>query len=448
MKASSPSSPTLLTSIAPAPPGFTLVQLSKRHLLSGPVLVLVPELHSIAQLLPDYQTRMHGIIMTLGKPMQLLELSPALWHAQLDQAHLEVAAMLAPGWLKSITVADLATQELISADAKAERIGRQLQLTRNDYNDLTNRLLEQVQDLTLAKNALSELNQNLESRVSARTADLAQANTSLSKTLDELKTTQMELVRTAQLAGLGSMVAGIAHELNTPIGTALTVATALAASARSIQTQYAEGQLGRKALDQFLLGAQDMSELLERNLLRAGERIAQFKRVAVDIGNEERHHFKLMDAITGTMAFLAPKIEGTRYRLTLELDQSIELDSYPGAISQVLSNFVSNALMHAFAEREIGTMVLRTALRGGDTLEISFSDDGNGIDAEQMAHLFEPFFTSKLGQGGSGLGLYIVYTQVRDLLGGRIEVSSTPGQGSCFTVTMPLVAPAPRAVAN
>ncbi len=433
----------LLTTLEPAPQGFARVQLTKRYLLSGPVLVLVPDLATIAQLLPDYLTRMQGVILTLGAPVSLHELSPALWHVRMEPAHVDVAAALAPGWLGAIARADVATQKLFSVETKAERIERQLQLTRHDYNDLTNRLLGQVQDLTLAKNALGELNQNLESRVNARTADLALANTSLSKTLDELRTTQKELVRTAQLAGLGSMVAGIAHELNTPIGTALTGATALAESARSIQSRYAQGQLGRKALDEFLQGTQDMSDLLERNLMRAGERIAQFKRVAVDVGNEERHRFKLMDVITGTMAFLAPKIEGTRYRLTLELDQSIELDSYPGAISQVLNNFVTNALMHAFGEREVGTMVLRTALCDGDALEISFSDDGNGVCADQIPHLFEPFFTTRFGQGGSGLGLYIVYTQVRDLLGGRVEVSSTPGRGTCFTVTIPLVAPAP-----
>ena len=417
--------------------------LTKRHLLSGPVLVLVADLAVIVHVLPDYQARMQGIIMTQDEPMQMQELTPVLWHVRLALDQVAVAAAWATGWLAVVARADQATQELAAMDAKAERIERQLRLTRADYNDLTNRLLAQVQDLTVAKQALGELNLSLESRVIARTADLAQANASLSKTLDELRTTQKELVRTAQLAGLGSMVAGIAHELNTPIGNALTGATAVAESARSIQSRYAQGQLGRKALDEFLQGTQDISELLERNLTRAAERIAQFKRVAVDVGNEERHRFKLMDVITGTMAFLAPKIEGTRYRLTLELDQSIELDSYPGAISQVLNNFVSNALMHAFNGRDIGTMVLRTALCAGDALEITFSDDGNGVCADQLSHLFEPFFTTRFGQGGSGLGLYIVYTQVRDVLGGRVEVNSVPGQGTCFTVTIPLVAPAP-----
>ncbi len=434
----------LLTTLEPAPEGFTLVQLTKRHLLSGPVLVLVPQLSVIAQQVPDYLARMQGIIVTLGATMQMQELAPALWHVSLAREQVDVAAALAPGWLTAIARADLASQKLFTMDTKAERIERQLRLTRNDYNDLTNRLLAQVQDLTRAKQALGELNQNLESRVNARTADLAQANSSLSKTLDELRTTQKELVRTAQLAGLGTMVAGIAHELNTPIGTALTSSTALAESARAIQAQYADGLLGRKALDQFLQDTQDMGDLLERNLLRAAERIGQFKRVAVDGAGEERRIFMLEDVITDTLAFLAAKIQESPYRLTLKLDHGIELDSYPGAIGQVLNHFVNNALVHAFCGRDTGTMLLRTAKVGADALEITFSDDGNGVGAEQISHLFEPFFTTKFGQGGSGLGLYIAYTQVRDLLGGRIEVSSELGQGTRFVVTIPLVAPALR----
>lgn len=433
--------PRMLTSLAPAPDGFTQVHLTKRHLLSGPMVVLVPELAALHQVVADYAERMQGIIMTLGQGMQLEKISPLLWHVRLEPAQVAVAATLAPGWLATITMADLAAQKQFSVDTKAERMERQLHLTRRDYNELTNRLLEQVRDLTAAKNALGELNQHLESRVKERTADLAQANTHLSKTLEELRTTQKELVRSAQLAGLGSLVAGIAHELNTPIGTALTAATALAHEAHTIKTLHAGEQLGRRALSQFLKNSEDITDLLERNLKRAAERIGHFKQVAVDRVREDRQCFKLTDVISGTMSILAPKLQGTPYRLTMELDHRIEMDSYPGAISQVLGNFIGNALMHAFTGRETGAMCLRTALQGEGTLELSFSDDGNGIAADQLPHIFEPFFTTKFGQGGSGLGLYIVYTQVRDLLGGRVEVSSQEGHGTRFSVTVPLIAP-------
>lgn len=431
----------MLTTLEPTPDGFTRVHLSKRHLLSGPVVVLVPDLAAVHHVVADYAGRMQGILLTLGQGMQLEHISPVLWHVRLEHAHVAVAATLAPGWLAAIATADLASQKLFSVDTKAERMERQLQLTRHDYNDLTNRLLAQVHGLTTAKNALGELNLHLESHVKERTADLAQANASLSKTLDELRTTQKELVRTAQLAGLGSLVAGIAHELNTPIGTALTAATALAHEAHTIKAQHAGGQLGRRALEQFLQNSEDISDLLERNLTRAADRIGHFKQVAVEGASEDRQRFNLADVISGTLSFLTPKIQGTAYRLSMELERRIEMDSYPGAISQVLTNFITNALMHAFAGRDAGTMSLRTALGDNATLELSFSDDGKGIAADQLPHIFEPFFTTKFGQGGSGLGLYIVYTQVRDLLGGQVEASSVEGQGTRFSVTVPLIAP-------
>lgn len=431
----------LLTTLESAPDGFTRVHLSKQHLLAGPVVVLVPTLASVAQAFADYAGRMQGVIMTLGQGMQLEKISPVLWHVRLEVEQVGMVATLLPGWMEAIAMADRATQDLFSVDTKAERMERQLLLTRRDYNELTNRLLAQVRDLTAAKNALGELNLHLESRVKERTADLALANTHLSKTLEELRTTQKELVRAAQLAGLGSLVAGIAHELNTPIGTALTAATALAHEAHTIKAQHASEQLGRRALSQFLQNSEDITDLLERNLKRAAERIGHFKQVAVDRVSEDRQCFKLTDVISGTMSILAPKLQGSAYRLTLELDHRIEMDSYPGAISQVLGHFVGNALMHAFAGRDAGTMCLRTAVHGDNTLELSFSDDGNGIAADQLPHIFEPFFTTKFGQGGSGLGLYIVYTQVRDLLGGRVEVSSLEGHGTRFTVTVPLIAP-------
>ncbi|QTN28576.1 hypothetical protein HZ993_01580 [Rhodoferax sp. AJA081-3] len=431
----------MLTTLEPAPLGFVAVQLTKRHVLSGPVLLLVRDLAEIQHVAADYALRMQGVIVVLGVPMQLEAITPVLWQVRLPIAQVEVAAALAPGWLATIARADVVTQQLFAMETKTERIERQMRQTRHDYNELTNRLLAQVQDLTVAKDALGELNLHLESRVQARTADLALANANLSATLDELRTTQKELVRSAQLAGLGSMVAGIAHELNTPIGTALTGATALAESARAIHAQYAQGQLGRKTLDQFFVDTREVTDLLERNLLRAADRIGQFKNVAVDSGSEARRRFRLMDVVTGTLAFLAPKMEHCPYRLNLELDHSIELDSYPGAIGQVLTHFITNALVHAFTGRGGGSMLLRIALVSADEMEITFSDDGNGVPADRIAHLFEPFFTTRLGQGSSGLGLYIAYTQVRDLLGGRIEVSSVAGQGTCFTVIVPLVAP-------
>lgn len=431
----------LLTTLAPTPPGFTLIDLNKRHLLSGPVALLVPDLAAVHLVLEDYATRMQGLIMTTGPCMALDQVSPLLWHVRLETSQLAMASTLAPGWLASILIADDAKQQLRATATKLERVERQMLLTRQDYNNLTTRLLAQVQDLTAAKNELSELNRHLELRVIERTGDLAQANSHLTSTLEALKSTQKELIRTAQLAGLGSLVAGIAHELNTPIGTALTAATALAHEARSIKSLHAAGQLGRRAFDQHLQNSDDVTELLERNLTRAAKSISQFKEIVAGDVDEARHRFNLGDVVAGALSYLMPQILGKPYRLIQEVDPTIEMNSYSGAIYQVLTNFVSNALLHGFDGRDTGTMTLRAAALDDRSVQITFSDDGKGIAPDQLANIFEPFFTTRFGQGGSGLGLYIVYSQVRDRLGGQVEVSSVPGRGSCFTVTLPLSAP-------
>lgn len=435
----------LLTTLKPAPPGFTPVDLRKRHLLSGPVAVLVPDLSAVQDVFADYAARMQGLIITAGSSTRLDQISPMLWHIRMDAAQVALAATMVPGWLSAIAVADQATQKLYALETKVERVERQLQLTRHDYNDLTTRLLAQVQDLTTAKGALGELNRSLESRVQQRTGDLALANSTLSTTLDVLRSTQKELVRTAQLAGLGSLVAGIAHELNTPIGTALTASTALAHAARTMQALHAGGQLGRKALEQFLLNSQDIADLLERNLTRAAERIGQFRQIAVTGDGGDRHRFKLADVVSGALSYLAPKVSDTPYRMDQAVDPGIEMESYPGAIHQVLTNLVNNALAHGFEGRDSGTMTLRAELQSPSVLTLTFSDDGRGIPGAQLSHIFEPFFTTKFGQGGSGLGLYIVYAQVRDLLGGQLDVQSTEGHGTRFVLTLPLQAPPQQA---
>ncbi|MES2261642.1 MAG: ATP-binding protein [Pseudomonadota bacterium] len=431
----------LLTTLNPAPPGFSHVVLSKRHLLASPVVLLVEDFGAVQALLPDYAARLQGIVMTLGAPDRLERISPSLWRMTLDRASLPIVGAMAPGWLAAIASADDANQKLFAAESRSERIARQLQVTRHDYNELTTRLLAQVRDLTATENQLNELNQYLESRVLERTEDLARANGKLSRALDELKVTQDELVRTAQLAGLGSLVAGIAHELNTPIGNALTVATALAQEARNLKTQHEEGKLRRSMLDHYLRQSDHITEVLERNLLRAAGLIGHFKQIAIDGVNENRRRFNLGELLADTLAVLAPRMRDTPYRIVLEGDAAFAMDSYPGAISQVLTNFVNNALLHGFDGRHAGLMTIRVTPCDGGMFTLAFSDDGNGIAADRLAHVFEPFFTTRMGQGGSGLGLYISYNQVRQLLGGRIDVSSTPGHGTCFTLTLPPVAP-------
>lgn len=424
----------MLTTIVPAPAGFTPVVLRKSVLLSGPLVILVADLAELAAVLDDFAQRLLGIVITPGGSFQLMQLSPLAWHAAIPADCMNAMTWLAPVWLSAIAAADSAGQRSMAADFRTERVTRELDMTRHDYNQLTSRLRAQVRDLQTAQSALSNLNEHLELRVEQRTADLAQA-------LDELKRTQNELVRAAELARLGTLVAGVAHELNTPIGNALTIASSLAHETRQLKSQHQEGRLKRSALDAFLNTAEDATAVLERNLVRAAEIVGHFKQVAVDQVSENRRRFKLADVVADTLSALSPQLRKTPYSVTLELDASIDMDSYPGAIGQILSNFVVNALTHAFDGCRTGSMHIRSMASGDDKLVLSFIDNGTGIAADQIAHIFEPFYTTKFGQGGSGLGLYMVYNQVHKLLGGRLEVDSELGRGTCFHLVLPRVAP-------
>lgn len=426
-----------LTTITPAPVGFTLVKLSKRNLLAGPVVVLVEDTAMLAAALPDYQERLLGIVVTLGDQVSLRQITPMSWHAHIPAAWLDMVAALAPGWLSAIGFADHANQQSFAANFRAERLAREVEVTRRDYNALTERLRDQVRDLLAAKNELSILNEKLESRVAKRTAALAEANVNLHQVLENLHKTQDELIRSAQLAGLGSLVAGIAHELNTPIGNALTVSTSLAHESRVLKEQHVNGTLRRSSLEKFLNASEGITEILERNLLRAAYIIGHFKQLAVDQLSENRRRFLLEDVISDALSARNPQLRKTPFKIVLDLEAAIEMNSYPGAISQVLSNFIQNSLTHAFEGRQNGTMKIKTRSLPMQQIELVFSDDGNGIPAADQKQVFDPFFTTKLGQGSSGLGLHIAYNLITVALGGKITLESQPGAGVDMRLVLP-----------
>lgn len=430
----------MLTNVSQAPAGFTFTSLSKPELLAGPVSLWITHLGELAAALEDCADSLLGIVFTPGENMHLVRLSRMSWWMTVPVHCTDMVARLAPGWLAAIEVADAAYQRASIAEFKAGRMARELDMTRLDYNELTTRLREQVCELLAAKTELTSLNETLESKVAQRTAELEAANASLVKALDELQRTQAELVRAAQLAGLGTLVAGVAHELNTPIGNGITIVTSLAHETRVMKSGYLEGHLKRSMLDAYFRNVEEIYEVLERNLVRAGDIVCHFKQLSVDQASDVLRRFVLADVVRDTMTAISPRIRTTPYKMMLELESGIEMDSYPGTISQILANFITNALAHAFEGREEGSMTIRSESRSEDMVELSFIDDGNGIPDEVLQHVFEPFFTTRFGQGGSGLGLYIVYNQVHKLLGGRIDVTSEPEHGTTFRLLLPKVA--------
>lgn len=438
----------LLTTIQPAPEGFSLIHPNKRVLLSGPIVILLRDLEELRAPLANCTERFVGVAVTPGEHAQFVQISALAWHLALPAAELCLIPFFARCLLAAISVADGAIQQAMAAEFKVQRLGRELEMTRRDYNRLTLRLCEQVCELRGARDELGALNEQLEHRVRQRTNELAETNALLSKTLGDLKNAQQELVRAGQLGGLGALVAGVAHELNTPIGNALTMATTLAHETDTLKSQYSAGALKRSALDDYLDSTCAIAEVLERNLVRAADIVCHFKQLSVDRANENRRKFMLENVISDTLSALNPTLRRTPYSVVVEQGGSLEMESYPEAISQILTSLITNALVHAFEGRSEGSIKIYAAARTDERVIMLCSDDGNGIPATKRNHVFDPFYTTKLGQGGSGLGLYIVYNQIYKLLGGHLELHSEEGRGTTFFLDLPRVAPLPGSGGN
>jgi PAS domain S-box-containing protein len=287
---------------------------------------------------------------------------------------------------------------------------------------------------------LHQLNTSLEARVAERTEELARRNQELDEALSVVKHAQGELVRTEKLASLGSLVAGIAHELNTPIGNAMLMANTLAARQKAFEAAIATG-LRRSVMDTFLAGLREASMMLEASLSRAAELISSFKQVAVDQSSYQRRAFDLREVLHETALSLGPSLKLSGTRLLEDVPAGLRMDSYPGPLIQVFMNIVNNAVLHAFEPGRPGCVTIRARALGEASVLIEVSDDGRGMPAEHLQRAFDPFFTTKLGQGGSGLGLHIVYNLVTGLLGGQVRLSSELGRGTHISIELPRQAP-------
>ena len=273
------------------------------------------------------------------------------------------------------------------------------------------------------------LYKTLEHKVIERTHELSQA-------LNDLKSAQKKLVESEKMAALGGLVAGVAHEINTPVGVGITLASTLAEETKIFKAAITEGQLKKSVLNSYLNTAEDCSNLMLTNLQRAGDLIQSFKQVAVDQSNLEQRQIFLRSYVEDILTSLSPKLRQAGHRLTVTGDETIEILTYPGAIAQLLLNLLNNSLIHAYPTVESGQLAIHIS-QTHETVTLVYSDDGCGIPPEALGKIFEPFFTTARDRGGSGLGLHIVYNLVTQKLGGAIDVESHVGQGTLFTIKLP-----------
>lgn len=282
------------------------------------------------------------------------------------------------------------------------------------------------------ENAIAKRQAEIELKVSKENAESA---------LRELQETQQSLIEAEKLAALGGLVAGVAHEVNNPIGISLTVASSFARRCDQFSAAIHDGAVRKSTLDEFVAGSQEAAKQLVANLNRAADLIQAFKQVAVDRSHAERRVFELGEATEQIVASLLPALKRSAIAFSVDISEEINMDSYPGPYGQVLTNLVLNALVHAFPDRRPGSMRLVIKRSGSDHVEIEFADDGVGMSEETQRRAFEPFFTTRRSHGGTGLGLHIVFNIVTRRLGGRLRLDSALGRGTTLWIRLPLSAP-------
>ncbi|UOD31294.1 histidine kinase [Massilia violaceinigra] len=267
--------------------------------------------------------------------------------------------------------------------------------------------------------------------------------------MHDLRQTQESLLQAERLASLGSLVAGVAHEINTPVGIALTSASVLKAATDELELAVNGAGLKKSDILRYVETASESARLIMNNAYRAAHLIHSFKQIAVDQTSEARRPFGLHEYIEEIVSSLQPKLKKTPIALVLNCPDDIVLDSYPGAFAQVITNLTLNCVEHAFDVDTAGEIMISARL-DGEMVELHVKDDGRGIAPDVLDRIFDPFFTTRRGQGGTGLGLNIVYNLVVKQFVGTIAVSSTLGQGTHFTLRIPRVTPvdgAPEGVA-
>ncbi|WP_100657738.1 sensor histidine kinase [Alteromonas flava] len=311
-----------------------------------------------------------------------------------------------------------------------------------ELSEAINNLLKRMQGYIERNQSMEQeyqsLNAGLEEMVSQRTTALKEANQELIQTLEKLHQFQRQIVQNEKMASLGDMVAGVAHEVNTPIGLGVTASTMMLDRLKSLKTDFENKNLKASVMQKFINEGEENLNIIYRNLNRAAELISSFKQVAVDQSSENSRVFVLAQLIDEILLSLRPRLKKLKHEIKIECDPELCVESKAGPINQIIINLIMNSIIHGFEDIEEGTITLTASISGKRNLHLLYTDNGKGIPDDLRKRIFDPFVTTKRGQGGSGLGMHLVYNLVTQALNGSITVESKAGEGVKFDIIFPV----------
>lgn len=339
-------------------------------------------------------------------------------------------------------------QAIEQARLLGERLGTAAPELRAEFEAL----VEAFQRSTREQRRLVRVSDRLQAQLGSANQELERRRQEAETALADLREAQEAMVRAEKLASLGALVAGVAHEINTPVGIAVSCASHLSDATAGLRRRAQSGELSKADFSRYLATATDTAALILTNCERAAKLIASFKQVAVDRASAERRAVNLNRYIQETLVSLEPKLRQGRHGISVSCPDGLVVDSYPGALSQILTNLVMNSVTHAFVdaqgeEGQGGTLSITVDEPEPGAVRLVYADNGRGIPADHLPRIFDPFFTTRRGEGGSGLGLHIVHNLAVGALKGTIVVDSAPGRGTRFVLTFPKNTPADDAPA-
>ncbi|WP_338846048.1 HAMP domain-containing sensor histidine kinase [Massilia sp. W12] len=378
-------------------------------------------------------------------------------HVQINFSRAQIDASLRDALLRRLGEILFLDLILIAALSLSLRmVFAPLQRLRDALFELANNDTTEIQELThrshdefgevvegfnrIQRKVKAVLQQTREAQESAQSA-----RQQAEQAVEDLRQAQDSLLQSERLASLGSLVAGVAHEINTPVGITLTSASVLCDATNEIRQAVTDGPIKKSDILAYLTTAGESSRLIQANAERAAQLIQSFKQIAVDQTSEARRRFQMRQYLDEIITSLGPRLKQSKVAVEVDCPPDMKVDSYPGAFAQVITNLVMNALTHAFGQEQDACISISVSAKDG-WVTLHFADNGKGIPAEYIGKVFEPFFTTRRNQGGTGLGLNIVHNLVVKQFGGTISVVSAPGQGACFTLRFLQVAPEQESV--